>query len=459
MDESSYQRRRIIKALGVAGLAGIAGCSGDGNNQNGGSDGSDGDDGDDGSDGGDGGGGDGSDGSDGGGSETRTLEFAAWGPEVEKDAHKGALDSFKQQKENLETNYINIPPDQFHDRIRTQFSAGEEPHVFYMEPIFIPEFAENLVVQGEEHPDDFVGDFYQNIVDAYRFKDTLYNMPFTWAITAPVYDKELLSTAGYDELPKNWGDFRTALVDIKEKTDVDYPLYQPDQASSPVNLWHPLLVSNGGQVMTDDLSECVVGSDEAVEALAYMEDLRESNLIGLLSEVGAQSDMAALAKGQVAMITGGGWLPAFIKTQHPDLFDRLGTARPPKPSGGEFGNMVFAASMGISANSEVKDTALEFVRHILGDGMIPYYESGIGFPVREHHRKQLDLYDKDGGDPRWKNMFQIRNDRLRGFIWGENTPEIKNTLYGQIEGVMRGSLDAQEALEQAEKTINNDVLN
>jgi len=438
MAERTYYRRRIVQAMAAASVSGLAGCSGDGQG--------DGDDGETESDGQSGNG------------DTRMLQFAAWGPEVEREAHNSALDSFEQEREDITTEYVNIPPEEFHDRLRTQFSAGEEPDTFYMEPSFIPAFSDRLVVQEEEHPDDFVNDFYDNVIEGYRFNDTLYNMPFTWAVTAPVYDKELLSTAGYEEMPTSWSGFREALVAINEQTDVDYPLYQPDDASSVVNIWHPLLVSNGGQVMTDDGSECVVGSDEAVEALEYVQDLRENDLIGLLSEVGAQSDMGALNEGQVAIITGGAWLPTFIEQDYPELFERLGTSRPPKPSGGEFGNMVFAASVGISSNSEVKGAALEFVRHMLDDAFIPYYGSGIGLPVRESHREQIDLYNEDDGDSRWKNIFQIKNDTLRGFIWGEHTPEIKDTLYSQIEGVMQGQIEARDALETTQEQVNDEIL-
>lgn len=441
MVRDQVDRRNVIKGLTVAGISGLAGCVGGG-----------------GDDGGNGNG-DGVD-EEQLGEGDATLRFAGWGSGAEDEAVAEGLETFAEQNDDVAVNYENVPWDNYNDRLQTQFGAGEEPDAFYINYAFSTQFVQEdlLVNLSEAFDDDFLEGFNQSVLDEYRMPDgNFYMTPFAYSPITLNYNRELLADVGYDEFPETWSEFEDALVALRDETDVDYPYVEDGSGNQVAYIWRAWMFANGGRIMTDDNSECVVASDEAVEALEFFRDLRERDLIGTHEEIAAEDDEYALEDEQVAMATSGAVVASNVRQDYPDFYENnLRIARPPRPDDGEFGNEISGAGYAVSANSDHVDSAVDMVAYMLEDGIVPYLESGVALPVRESHTEEIDLLAED---ERYQTMVEMTDDPHIGSPhWGEHSTEISNTLHPQIEGVMHGEVEPREALERVENQVNNDVL-
>ena len=430
MDYQSIERRDVIKGIASAGIAGLAGCS----NDSGGSNGT---------------------GTGGGGTGT-TLRFAGWGDAAEQKSVTKGLNMFEKSRENVTVNYQNIPYDGYHQKLQTQISAQEAPDLFYLGQNYVGSFAANdlLINQGERFSDSFIEGFNNSILNQYRTADGgLYMMPYAMSPEAVGYNSKLLSQVGFDEFPKTWKDFKSALQALKKETEVKYPLLQEGQGSQVARIWFPWVFANGGQIMNEDNTKCVAAQDANVEALKYFRELREADLIGTVQEIPSTTGEAALVNKEVAMITGGGTIIANTKENYPDFYDQLGIGRPPRPSDGKFGNVIAGAGYSISTNTDNPEATLNLVKFMLKEGIKPYLKRGIALPVRTAHQENMSLF---ADDPRYQTMIDMTSDpRLGNQQWGPATTTVVSSLSAQLQGVMHGEVAPRDALKAVEDKVNS----
>ncbi|MCH7661159.1 MAG: hypothetical protein IH933_11480, partial [Euryarchaeota archaeon] len=105
-----------------------------------------------------------------------TLEFSGWGEGVERQAVEDMLESFADQNEDVGVQFQHVPED-FEDRLRTQFGAGEEPDVFYMPMEYVGEFEEVLVDLEPELDDELLGDLDDPVVEAATLPEGVHFIP------------------------------------------------------------------------------------------------------------------------------------------------------------------------------------------------------------------------------------------------------------------------------------------
>lgn len=440
MGERPIDRRRILESVASAAAVGLAGCTGGGGDTTAGAGGSNatatgtGDD------------------------ASATLRFGGWGDAAEEQSVTSGLSMFEEEYEDIAVNYQNFPYDGYHQKIQTQISAQQAPDVFYLDQKYVGSFAASdlLVNQAEEFDQEFIDGFNNSVLNQYRALDGgLYMMPFAMSPEAVGYNKEVLTQVGYEEFPNTWEEFRTALEAIKSETDVTYPLLQEGQGSSVARIWYSWVYANGGLVMNEDNTECVVGRDPPVEALQFFRELREADLIGTFQEIPSTTGEAALVNNEAAMITGGGTIMANMKENFSDFYDQLGIARPPRPSDGKFGNVIAGAGYSISRNTENREASLNLVKYMLREGITPYLERGIALPVRPADEYDVDIFTDD---PRYQTMLEMTNDpRLGNQQWGPSTFTVVNTLTSQLQGVMHGEVAPRDALETVEEQVNSEI--
>ncbi|WP_276257104.1 extracellular solute-binding protein [Halomontanus rarus] len=432
MVDERLSRRKVVAATAASSVLGLSGCIG-------------------------GLGGDGGNGGNGNESDVeevelgdgeKQMEFAGWGDGVERETVEGMLESFAQERDEIAINYQHVP-DGYEDRLRTQFGAGEAPDTFYMGMEASGSFEEVLVDLQPELDQELLDDMDQSVMDAVSPREGLYYLPKDFQYNALVHNTEVLSNAGYDEFPEHWEEFRSMLEAVRDEGEVEYPVVNGD----PYWLTFALIAANGGQVMNDDRSECVINSEENVETFEYIRGLREDDLLGLPDEVASDGDFAQLGEGDAAMVYGGGWILAELKSGYEDVNEVADIAAPPYPEGEEPGTLILCAGYSISTETEYHDESLDLVNYLMGDGIMPWLETGIALSIRESHRDQVDLYEEDERYQEWFEFSEF--PRLTAQEYGPNTQEIINTINPQLEGFYQGEIDPQQTLETIEDEVNN----
>lgn len=384
------------------------------------------------------------------------LDVATSGDSVERETVEQILESYANDRSEVGVSYLHIP-ENYDDRIQTQIGADEEPDVFFVGGEYAPSYddAGALMDLEDRLSDELMDDLNWDVVDA-LLTDGMPYIPKDFQTLGVMYNESMFAEAGYEEFPETWSELRDALESIDENADVDYPYVEWGDDLFAGNLWWPWVFANGGQIMNEDNTECVIASEENVEVWEFLAELREDELMGLDSEVSAETEDGRLGEGQAAMVTGGGWVLAELKSNYPDFESEVSVAPPPRPDGEEYGNLIFGGGYGISANTDYPEESVDLVEYLMGDGMKTWLEAGVALSIRESHVDEVELYQED---ERYDVFFEMADHpRLGSFVFGPETLEIHNEIYPQIEGLLRGEVSAREGLEAIEQNVNNNVL-
>lgn len=441
-DGNALTRRRFVCGLGAAGAAaGLAGCTGDGGNGQSTTV------------------GDGTTAGTDSATETTATEAAAqlklssWAANnQESKLLKQLLGEFESNHPNISVDYLAVQS-KYKQKIKTQLGAGNAPDAFYVDAKYFGSFASQdvlLDLSPVENSESFDGDdFFESLLDAFRYEGTLYGIPKGFSTLGLFYNTAMFEQAGVSA-PETWSDLRSGLTKIKEQTDVEYPMIVMPNARS----WYAFLFQNGGQILSDDGSEAVFASDAGVEALQFVADLRADGLAATKSQLGTGWPGAALGAKEVAAGIAGPWVLPFLSDKHPDVDENVDVAHLPIPEGGEKATAAYTVAYCASAATESPDATRTLVDGLTSaDRMASWASKGVELSARKSHA-DLDFY---ANNPRYKTMLDAGEwSHVVGY--GPQSEAIINRLNPELEGALLGEKSPRDALETAQQKINADVL-
>jgi multiple sugar transport system substrate-binding protein len=291
--------------------------------------------------------------------EVVTVTFMVPGSANEDADFAPVFEEFNKRYPEIDAQYTPAGTGynaQYNDKLLTMLAGGTAPDTF--KTLF--GYFGSLANSGVYVPlDDFVAkypdetafdDFFQNHVDACKFQGTLYALPNDGAPNGYWYNVDLYDGAGvdYPDWDTNWDEVvESAKAITKEENGVTtyFGVGHP--------LWTSWIWSNGGEVLNEDGTKCLLDQPDAVEALQYMQDLvtvygvspgpealsemnegdrfttgRLGAFVGVRGSLGSlrsiedfHFDAAALPlspKGERVTQLAIGWTSVWTGTQHPD---------------------------------------------------------------------------------------------------------------------------------------------
>ncbi|MFC6825136.1 ABC transporter substrate-binding protein [Halopelagius fulvigenes] len=424
-----------MKTLGVGATVGIAGCSGD-------------------SGGGGTAGTGGGESTDGGSGETTTLTVASWGEGLEREIVTGILKEYENSTDGVKVKYQNTPNEQFYQNLQTQFAGGKEPDVFYMIADEAPQFMRNgaLLGVGSELKNDEeynFDDILDNLLKPFTYKGTVYGIPKDFTPVGLFYNTDHLETAGVSA-PTTWSELRSALEAIGESTDVGFPMAV---GSQPRNTLIQLIWQNGGDVLSEDGSEAVIGSQEAVEAMQFLNGLVEDDLAGIYgNDIEATWAPPAMGDGSISMAMTGAWSVSTLEQDYGDIYKATEVGMP-VPEGGEKATISFTTAWSASANTNAPGASVDLIKALTNkEGMWKWASTGTALPSRQ------SLLDRDfyNDRPLLSGLGDL-GDVSRPMVFGPKTSTILDTIMNEAEAVLTGNKDPETAMTAAERQINEQL--
>ena len=442
LDHSTLSRRSLVKALGVGATVGLAGCSGDGGSQGT-------DDGDATSD----------STTDSGSTESSsgdvtTLTAASWGEGLEREIITEILNNYEQSTDGVEVDYQNTPNEQYSQNLQTQFAGGEEPDVFYLISDEAPTFMRNgaLLDIGSRLQDaedyDF-DDILDNLLEPFTYEGTVFGIPKDFTPVGLFYNTNHLDAAGVSA-PETWSELRNALEAIDEETDVDFPMAV---GSQPRNTLMQLIWQNGGNVLSEDGSEALIGSQEAIEAMQFLNDLVEDDLAGIYgSDLDATWAPPAMGPGTISMAMTGAWSVSTLEQDYADVYEATGVGMP-VPEGGQDATISFTTAWAASGNTEAPQASVDMIQALTDEeGMWEWVSTGTALPSRESLLNR-DFYDDRPLLSGLGDLAQV----ARPMVFGPQTSTVLDTIMNEAEAVLAGSKDPETAMTDAERQINEEL--
>jgi len=316
------------------------------------------------------------------------------------------------------------------------------------------------IQQFVDSPDGFtkdqLADFVPALLDDNSLpvsgKKTLVSWPFSKSVALLYYNPDILKAAGVS-VPKTWDEFRSALKTVKEKTSATPLSYTPDVFT----YFLPYLWSQGGEVLSSDLTKAAFNTPAGAAALQYQADLVLTDKTATVTQ--GYDWQNPFAQGKVAFAISTSVSRPYIEQAMPaDKKFKVGMALlPAGPKGAAtdlFGNnlVIFA-----KAPADHQRGAWLFMKWLTDTDQTVAWSLASGYmPLRESARNA----------PAFKAAAE-KDDRLlvpltalkgaHGIPGSPDWPKMEPVFNDAITSALLGKASVKDALAAAEKKVN-DIL-
>lgn len=395
--------------------------------------------------------------------ESIKLQVTVWLGEQEYDAMVQLGQRFTETHPNVQIEFINIVDGGpfGRDKVQQMIAGGTPPDVFMLNTGQFESFASRGALAplddriAAENYD--LGIYWPAAVEGCKVDGQVYGLPKDISDHIVYINADLFEASGV-AIPENswtWDDFRETAKALTKDTNGDGA---PDQwgTSIPngVAHWGSFVLSNGGEILSEDRQECHLTMPESVEALEFYYGLLTNDQAsvppGTLPQTPGEGDQ--FLSGVIGMNFAGPWFrPGLVENKPFNWTIRL---FPTTPKGGAPISILYTDQWSMSATSDHPDESWELVKFLGGNEGLTIWSEIYGSrsitPVQE-----LALSDKwmNYGGPEHRADNQTILDQLEATqsppINFADGAEVDNVWNEQLSLVMIG----QQSVDQAVQTI------
>ena len=303
--------------------------------------------------------------------QTVHLRGTVWVAPEELSALEELTAIYQEANPNVEVEWINIVGGGPYgrDKLQTMLAGGDIPDFMMLNT---GQF-EALAARGQLLAlDDLVassgldlGIFWPQAISGSSFDGALYALPRDMSNVILYYNKDLFDAAGVDYPTDDWtwNDLLEAAQALTVDSNDDGLIDQWGFGMGNVSWqWDGFVRANGGQVLSEDRSQCLFGEPESVEALDFWFGLLTEHEVapppGALPEQGGVVDW--FLTQSVAMGLYGPWMrPLIVSIENQFAWDVA--HQPIAPGTGERGSDVYTDHWAIASRSEMPAETFDFV--------------------------------------------------------------------------------------------------
>lgn len=193
-----------------------------------------------------------------------------------------AFDDFRRQHPHIDLRVLHITGN-YEDKIKVMCAGEVAPDVIFMYPEALPAWVDlNALLPLDDlmARDGKVGrdDYFRAGIETFSWKGVLYGLPKDASADLVFYNREMFVERGVP-LPTpewTWDDYLAAAQKLTQDTDHDgrtdiFGATQPE--------WDRMVIQNGGRVISEDASRCLLDQAQSIEALERWAALRTEHKV------------------------------------------------------------------------------------------------------------------------------------------------------------------------------------
>lgn len=382
-----------------------------------------------------------------------TLTIGVWGGNDQESAALDKMISAFEEKTGAKIE-SKVYTD-YNTQIQADFIAKTAPDVFYIDGSMFPFYSGLGIMEPLDPKEMDLGSYYENLLATFTAEDgTVYCVPKDVSTLATYYNIDLLDSVGVkpEDIPDALEDYKEFLTDLQKKLDEKYGAGQIAAMTYNPELSRNLYILEAeGESITDNDGNSQLSSDKVVENLEFMIELTTSGCWKSPQDLGLGWNGEAFGAGKAAIMEEGNWVYTTLQNDYDVNF---GVKEMPTYKGTQY-SMAFTVGWGISAITEKKELAKEWVKYATGTEGMETWCSGAGcLPSREDVAKNMDVESV----PVWK----VHSDMTAIAIpWQKGTTSsIIDSAYKNFgPAAFKGEETAKEAMEKADKQANSEIAN
>jgi multiple sugar transport system substrate-binding protein len=395
-----------------------------------------------------------------------TINFMGWGNPNEQAIFQTVFDAYQKANPSVTVNYINVPPNEYLQKLTTLAASGDMPDVFYMGADWFPAWvSRDLLLPIDDKIDPAtLKNIWQQAKDRYSYdgtvvgKGNLYALPKDLGPFVMVYNKDLFDKNGvkYPATDGSWT-WDRALEDFRKLTetaaDGKITTYGVGDIPPEALVW-----SNGADFMDASRSKVTVDDPLFTEAIQWRADLMNKHkVMPTVQDSASTSAYDLFLAGKVATFPMGPWdQPAFWELKFKwDIGVFPSSPRTKTPA-------MWTGSMGYAVSKSTKNAraAVDLAVYLSAsvEGQRQFYKLGQQVP---------NLIDMAQGEfLQWDKPPASRQVFLDNITkWGHPTPggytsntKWLDTMWQELAPVWSGSMSAADWAKEWGPKLN-DILN
>lgn len=377
------------------------------------------------------------------------VEISVWVRDSTVKAVRAAADSFNETSDKVHVNVVEQPAKQMAEQFSLALSANEAPDIISLDCTKVPYFASvgsYKDISSRFNELSFKDSFSEGMLNLGKYNEALYAIPFAPDVSVLLYNKDHYIEAGLDPEvpPTTWEE----LIDYSQKlTNEDHYgyVFAGGHASAYMFTVMPYVWNNGGELLNEDGSKCLLNESHAIESLKLFDDLTNKYKVtppSVTSYSWTEAQDAFLTQKSSMVVLGSAAIYSFISGENEMNWGAV--LIPRGPSGSAYASFSGGDSIGIVSQSTYEEEAWQFIQHALSEEVQVHALAKDGLlPARS------DLFDNEYFES--TPEYQILREAL---TVGRAPYSLKyDEMYDPVLEKMQSALNQEMTLEEAVASI------
>ncbi len=369
------------------------------------------------------------------------IKYSTWGSKSEIVAIKELIAAFEKENPNIKVDLIHIP-DNYFQKLHLLIASNLAPDVIFINNLNAKLYVEAqkflpLTSYFEKSENLKTEDFLDKAFIPFSEKGAIFAVPRDISNLVVYYNKDLFDKYNIPYPNDNWtmNDF------LKTAQRLTNPEHFGVGFEDNSLFWLPFLWSNGGGILSDDLSEIILTEPASIEALQFYADLRNKyNVAPKKHEQASLTTSQLFLHEKVAMHLCGRWCGLTYKNNAAFNWDV--TKFPSGKNGSVVG--LDASGWAISADSSYKDEAWKFIEFMASDKSIAKFtEEGLILPSKKQVANSNIFLNPP---PENAKVFITAIEDSKSTPVNSKYSEILDILNESLEPLFNGKITAEEAI-------------
>ncbi len=290
-----------------------------------------------------------------------TGALIMWAMGTEGELLPKLVKEFESANAGVKVNVTALPWDSAYDKFNSAIAAGTTPDLAMVGTTWMPGFA----AAGALDPTPPVFDkskFFEGAYGTTEVDGAAYGVPWYVETRVVYYRTDLLEKTGLMAPAADWDALMAMAKAYQDKAGAKFGIgLQPGGTGSWQTVM-PLAWSNGGAIISDDMSKFTFDDPKNVEALAYYQSFFTE---GVANKMTTQTPTeAAFVDGSVPMFISGPWMRGVVETASgkPDFKDKYNVMVMPKKE--QSASFVGGSNLGVFTSSKNRDSAWKLVQFL-----------------------------------------------------------------------------------------------
>jgi len=386
------------------------------------------------------------------------LTLFTWVQPEELAVNQRLIADFEKQRPTIHVEIINDPSQRAMDKLQTSIAAGKAPDVMSIHgAYFLPFAAKGALLDLQPLIDKDaqfdLGDFYPQLLPLCRYEGRLRSLPRYSSVYVLFYNQDLFDEAGvaYPNDSWTWADYLAAAQKLtRHSADPARQRY-----GCVIDFWgariYPWIWQNGGQILDQSRTKCLLDQPPAVEALQFLVDLAAKHKVApCISQEDSRETREWFKAGRVAMFMSGAWDVQVLR-RSPAL--RWDIAALPKQK--EHATLAGTENYAIAATTKHPKQAWELFKFLLSPHSQEVMAAQVDKqPSRRSVAQGAYLHAKVGYDRR------VLVDALGYGKLAPNVPEwdrISHLIQDRLDEIWIGELPVQEGMRRAAAAVTREL--